>query len=74
MSTHAVTSDAHFAGVELGESSKDGLGQLFGDIAVHVIAVVVGGVGGVDVEAGTGAEVIRVVLAFNVQTTCQLSH
>lgn len=68
MSTHAVASDADFAGIELWESSKDSLGQLLGDIAVHVIAFVVGSLGGVDVETGAGAEVIRVVLAFDVQT------
>jgi len=69
VSTHAVTSDADFAGVELRESSKDGLWQLLGDVAVHVVAVVVWGFGGIDVEAGTGAEVVRVVLTLDVQTT-----
>jgi hypothetical protein len=66
-----VTSDADFAGVELWESSEDGLRQLLGDVAVHVITVVVGRLGGVDVEAGTGAEVIGIILAFNVQATCE---
>ena len=71
VSTHAVTSDADFVGVELRESSKDGLRQLRGDVAVHVIAIVVWGVGGVDVEAGTSSEVIRIVLALDIQTTCK---
>lgn len=71
VSTHAVTGDADFVGVELRESSEDSLRQLRGDVAVHVIAIVVRGLGGVDVEAGTSSEVIRIVLALDIQTTCK---
>ena len=67
MSTHTVAGNTNAASIQLGESIEDGLGQFFGDIAVHVIAGVVGGLCGVDVEAGTGAEVVCVVLALDVK-------
>lgn len=67
MSTHAVTGDTDATRVQLRESSKDRLRQLLGDVAVHVVTVLVGSLGGVDVEAGAGAKVIRVVLALDVE-------
>lgn len=67
MPTHTVAGDTNTTGIQLRERSKDGLWQLFGDIAVHVIAGVVGGFSGVDVEAGAGAEVVCVVLALDVE-------
>ena len=67
MSTHAVAGDTHAAGVQLGESIEDSLGQFFGDVAVHVIAGVVRRLSGVDIEAGTGAKVVSIVLALDVQ-------
>jgi hypothetical protein len=63
-----VAGDADPAGIELGESIEDSLGQFFGDIAVHVVAGVVGGFSGVDVEAGSGAEIVCVVFALDVET------
>lgn len=67
VSTHAVAGDTDAAGVQLGESIKDSLWQLLSDVAVHVVAIVVGGLGGIDVEAGTGAEVICIVLALDIE-------
>lgn len=58
MSTHAVAGDTDATGVELWESIKDNLRQLLSDVAVHVVAIVVRGLGGIDVEASTGTEVI----------------
>ena len=53
VSTHTVTGDTDAAGVKLlRESSKDSLGQLLGDVTVHVVAGVVRSLGGIDVEAG----------------------
>lgn len=67
MSTHAVTGDTDAVGVQLGESTKDSLRQLLSDVAVHVVAVVIRGLGGIDVKPGTSAEVICIVLALNVE-------
>lgn len=69
MPTHTVAGNTNTTGIQLGERSKDGLRQLVGDIAIHVIAGVVGSFGGVDVEAGTGAEVVCVILALDVEAT-----
>lgn len=69
MSTHAVASDTDSTGVQLGESSKDSLGQFLGDIAVHVVALVVWGLGSIDVETSTGSKVISIILTLNVKTT-----
>jgi hypothetical protein len=68
MSTHAVTGDTHTASIQLGEGIEDSLGQFFGNIAIHVIARVVGGLSGIDVEASTRTEVIRIILALDVKT------
>lgn len=69
VASHAVSRDAHAAGVELREGGKDCLGQLLGDVSVHVVTIVVGGLGRVDVEAGPGAKVPGVVLALDIETT-----
>lgn len=74
VATHAVTSNANVTRVQLRESRKDSLRQLLADVAVHVVAGVVGSLGGVDVEASTGAKVIGVILALNVQTTLKILH
>lgn len=70
MSAHAVAGDTNTTGIQLRESSKDSLWQLVGDIAIHVVAGVVGSLGGVDVEAGAGAEVVCVVLALDIEAAC----
>lgn len=69
MAAHAVARDADTGRVELREVVKDRLGQLLRDIAVHLVSLVVGGLGRVDVEARAGAKVPRVILAFDVQST-----
>lgn len=63
MPTHTVTSDAHPLSIQIGKSSEDSLGQLFGNIAVHIIANVIRRLCGVDVEPGTGAEIVCIILA-----------
>lgn len=67
MTTHAVAGDTDAVGVQLRESTKDGLRELLGDIAVHVVAVVVRRLGGIDVKPGTGAEIVCIILALNVE-------
>lgn len=67
VSTHTVTGDADTAGIQLGESIENSLGQFFSDIAVHVIAVVVGRLCGVNVETGSRAEVVCIIFALDVQ-------
>lgn len=69
MSTHTVASDAHPLSIQIGKSSEDSLGQLFGDIAVHIITSVIRLLCGVDVKTGTGAEIVCIILACNVQAT-----
>lgn len=70
VSTHAVAGDTNAVGVQLRESAKDSLRQLLGDIAVHIVAVVIRGLGGIDVEAGSGAEIISIILTLNVEAAC----
>jgi hypothetical protein len=70
VTTHAVASDTNAPSVELGECSKDSLGQFLSDIAVHIVAGVVRGLCSVNVESGAGTEVISVILAFDVKATC----
>lgn len=72
VSTHTVASDANAASVQLGEGCENGLRQLFGHVAVHVVAGVVGRFRGINVEAGTGAEVVCIVLALDVQTSFEV--
>lgn len=71
MSTHAVASDTNAVGVQLRESVKDSPRQLLGDVAVHVVAVVIRSLGGIDVESCAGTKVIRVILALDVEAACQ---
>ena len=66
MSSHTMARNANPSLIDLRERRKHSLGQLLGDIGVHVVAVVVGRLGSVDVEASAGAEVVCVVFAFNV--------
>lgn len=68
MAAHTVARDANPARIQLGECVENSLGQLLRHVGVHVIPVVVGGFGGVDVEARSGAEVVGIVFAFNVQS------
>lgn len=70
MSTHTMTSNTHPPSIELGKRCKNSLGQFLGHVRVHVIAIVVGGLCSVDVEARAGAEVVRVVFALDVEAAC----
>lgn len=74
MPTHTMTGNTHPPSIQLGERRKDSLGQFLGDVRVHVIAIVVGGLCRVDVEARASAEVIRVVFALDVEAACITSH
>lgn len=57
MPTHAVARDADPRRIEFLERGKDGPRQFLRDVAVHVVSLVVWGLGGIDVEAGSGAKV-----------------
>jgi hypothetical protein len=72
MTAHTMTRDPDPTGVELREHPENGLGQLLRHIGVHVVAIVVGRLGRVDVEAGAGAEVVGVVFAFDVEASCKV--
>lgn len=69
VTTHAVAGDTDAAGIQLGESLEDNFWQFLGDVAVHVIALVVGSLGGINVEARAGTKIIRIILALDVQTS-----
>ena len=52
-----MSRDADPTRIELRKCLKDRLGEFFGDVGVHVVPVVVGGLCRVDVEAGARAEI-----------------
>jgi hypothetical protein len=52
-----MSRNADLTRVELRKRRKDRLGEFLGDVGVHVVPVVVGGLCRVDVEAGARAEV-----------------
>lgn len=68
MPTHTVASDTNTGGIQLRESGEHRLREFLCDVGVHVIAVVVGWVRGVDVEACSRAEVPGVGFTGNVET------
>lgn len=72
MTTHTVTSNTNTTRIKLRESSKDSLRQLVGDVAVHIIAGIVRSLCSVDVETRAGAEIIRIILAFDVKAACKM--
>jgi len=53
VTTHAVTSNADSVRVQLLEGSKESFGKILGDVRIHVVALVVRLLCGIDVEAGT---------------------
>jgi UDP-N-acetyl-D-mannosaminuronic acid transferase (WecB/TagA/CpsF family) len=65
-----VARDTDAAGVELWEGFKDRRGEFLRHVRVHVVALVVGLGGCVDVEAGPCAEVPTVVFAGDVEAPC----
>ena len=69
MPTHTVTCDADPFRINLPELGEDYFWKLRGDIAVHFV---VGGPrfgGCVNIEAGTGAEIVGIILAFDLQSS-----
>lgn len=66
MPPHTMPRNANPPLINLWKRRKHSLGQLLGDVGVHVVAVVIGRLGSVDVEARAGAEVVCVVFAFDV--------
>ena len=69
MPAHAVPENADAVRIHLLEVVEDGFGELRGDVAVHFVSFVPGGVGRVDVEAGAAAEIVGVVFALDLETT-----
>ena len=69
VATHAVPADAQTSGVDLRELGEDDAGKLGGDVRVHPVVVGPRGRGRVDVESRARAQVVRVVLPFDVQTS-----
>jgi hypothetical protein len=67
VAAHRVAGDGDAGAVELFELREQRVGQLVGDVAVHVVALVVGFLGGIDVEAGARAEVVAVIFALDVE-------
>lgn len=65
VSTHTMPRYADTVRVQLLERREEGLGELFGDVAVHLVAFAPGLLCRVDVETGTGAEVVGIVFAFD---------
>lgn len=66
MTAHGVAHDGDLGGVELRELLVESGGKFFGDVAVHLISLVVWCFCGVDVETGAGAEVPVFVFTFDV--------
>lgn len=71
MPSHAMARNTHALGVDLGEMPKHELRQFARDVAGHAVAIGPGFVGGVDVEAGAGAEVPVFVFVWEVETACR---
>lgn len=54
MSTHAVSTDAYSARIDLvGIGRKDGLGEFLGDVCVHLVVLGPRVGGGIDIKAGS---------------------
>jgi hypothetical protein len=74
VATHAMASDANFAGVKLIlERFEDGSGKLFRDVAVHLVVLGPRFGGSIDVEPGASAKIICVVFALDADATCSVS-
>jgi hypothetical protein len=64
-----VTSNADSAAVKLLKVLEQSFWELLGDVGVHFIALVPRLLGCVDVETSTGTEIVRIVLALNLQAS-----
>ena len=71
MPTHAVSENADSLAVHLLEVVEDGLRELGRNVAIHLIAFRPRGLCGVEVKACAGTEIVRVILAFNLEATCR---
>lgn len=69
MPSHTVSGNTDTTGVQLRKSTEDSLWQFLSDIAIHVVAIVIGSLGGIDIKASAGAKIISIILALNVKTT-----
>jgi hypothetical protein len=67
VTAHGVAGDRYAGAVELFELCEEGFGKLVGNVAVHVIALVVRLFGRIDVEAGARTEVVALVFTLDVQ-------
>ena len=67
MPAHAMPEETDPLTVHLLVVFENRFGELGRDVAIHLIAVVPGGFGCVEVEAGAGAEVVGVVFAFDFE-------
>lgn len=68
MTTHTMTRDTNSTRIQLRECLEDGLGQFLRHIGIHVIPIVIGGFGSVDVEAGSSTKVICIIFTLDVQS------
>lgn len=73
VTTHTVTTNAHSAGVDLVEGAKDGLGQFFGDVCVHLVVLRPWGGCCVDVETRSSAEIIGIIFTLDANAPCVMS-
>lgn len=68
VAAHRVARDGHAVLVQLvPEGAEQGRGQLLGEVRLHLVVLVKGGLGGVHVEAGRLAEIPAVLLAGQVE-------
>lgn len=74
MSTHTMTRNTHPLTIQLRERGKYRSGQFLCDVRVHVVSVVVGRLGRVDIEARAGAEVVAVGFAGDVEAAYIFPH
>jgi len=70
VSSHTVSSDADLAAIKLGEMLEKCLRKLLCQVAVHVVTLVVWLFCRVYVETSSRTKVVRLILAFDVQTSC----
>lgn len=66
VAAHGVSRDGDAAGVELLEVLKDELGQLGGEVRLHLVVLLPGVADGVNVKGRGAAKVVAVVLAGQV--------
>lgn len=65
MPTHTMPSNTNARGVDFLECFKDSLREFLCDVAVHVVALVVRRLCGVNVETSAGPKIVRVVFSLD---------